>query len=94
MTRSSVEADRVGPYLALLFLMLSSATLFEGFDAAMLSFAAPDARASLDIDREEWGYVNGITRMGVMASFFFCSSPTAWAPRDDADRARPRSSTG
>jgi putative MFS transporter len=71
MSRSAVEAERVSPYLALLFLMLSSATLFEGFDAAMLSFAAPDARASLGIDREEWGYVNGITRMGVMASFLF-----------------------
>jgi putative MFS transporter len=71
MARSSVEAERVGPYLALLFLMLSSATLFDGFDAAMLSFAAPDARATLGIDRETWGYVNGITRTGVMASFFF-----------------------
>ena len=71
MSRATVEADRVGPYLALLFLMLSSATLFEGFDAAMLSFAAPDARASLGIARDEWGYLNGITRMGVMASFFF-----------------------
>ncbi len=71
MNRPPVEADRVGPYLALLFMMLSSATLFEGFDAAMLSFAAPDARATLGIGRDEWGYVNGITRMGVMASFFF-----------------------
>ena len=67
----AVEAQRVDSYLVLLFLMLSSATLFEGFDAAMLSFAAPDTRASLGIDRSEWGFVNGITRMGVMASFLF-----------------------
>jgi MFS transporter, putative metabolite:H+ symporter len=67
----AVEAQRVDSYLILLFLMLSSATLFEGFDAAMLSFAAPDTRASLGIDRSEWGLVNGITRMGVMASFLF-----------------------
>jgi putative MFS transporter len=71
MARAAVEAERVDRYLALLFLMLSSATLFDGFDAAMLGFAAPDARASLDIGRDEWGYLNGITRMGVMASFFF-----------------------
>lgn len=71
MQRAPVEAERVGPYLAFLFLMLSSATLFDGFDAAMLSFAAPDARATLDIARDEWGYINGITRTGVMASFFF-----------------------
>jgi putative MFS transporter len=71
MTRTPLEAERVGPYLALLFLMLSTATLFDGFDAAMLSFAAPDARATLDIGRDEWGYVNSVTRMGVMLSFFF-----------------------
>jgi MFS transporter, putative metabolite:H+ symporter len=67
----AVEAQKVDSYLVLLFLMLSSATLFEGFDAAMLSFAAPDTRASLGIDRSQWGLVNGITRMGVMASFLF-----------------------
>lgn len=71
MSRAHVEADRVGPYLGFLFLMLSSATLFEGFDAAMLSFAASETRASLDISRSEWGFVNGLTRMGVMASFLF-----------------------
>jgi putative MFS transporter len=71
MSQGSLEAERVGPYLVLLFLMLSSATLFDGFDAAMLSFAAPDTRASLGIDRDEWGYLNSITRTGVMASFFF-----------------------
>jgi putative MFS transporter len=71
MGRAPVEADRVGPYLGFLFLMLSSATLFEGFDAAMLSFAASETRASLGISRSEWGFVNGITRMGVMASFLF-----------------------
>jgi len=71
MSRAPLEADRVGPYLGALFLMLSSATLFDGFDAAMLSFAASETRASLDISRSEWGLVNGITRMGVMASFFF-----------------------
>jgi putative MFS transporter len=71
MNRAPVEADRVGPYLGFLFLMLSSATLFEGFDAAMLSFAASETRASLGISRSEWGFVNGATRMGVMASFFF-----------------------
>jgi putative MFS transporter len=67
----SLEADRVGPYLAFLFLLLSTATLFDGFDAAMLGFAAPDVRASLGISLGEWGFISGLTRMGVMASFFF-----------------------
>jgi len=67
----AVEAERVDPYLAFLFMLLSTATLFDGFDAAMLGFAAPDVRAALGISRTEWGFISGLTRMGVMASFFF-----------------------
>ncbi len=45
----AVEIDRVSPYLMFLFLMLSTATLFDGFDAGMLSFVlvmwlAPETR--------------------------------------------------
>lgn len=69
--RNRLEADRLNPYLVSLFLLLSSATIFEGFDAAMLSFAAPDVRATLDISLEEWGFISGLTRMGVLVSFFF-----------------------
>src|SRR3990172_7476086 len=65
----SLEAARVGPYLVLLFGLLSTATLFDGFDAAMLGLAAPDARATLGISRSEWGYLSGFTRLGVMLSF-------------------------
>lgn len=67
----SVEATRLSPYLGFLFLLLSTATLFDGFDAAMFSFAAPDVRATLGISREDWGFVSGATRVGVMASFLF-----------------------
>jgi putative MFS transporter len=67
----SLEADRVTPYLGFLFLLLSTATLFDGFDAAMISFAAPDVRATLGIELSDWGMISGITRMGVMASFIF-----------------------
>jgi MFS transporter, putative metabolite:H+ symporter len=67
----SLEAERVTPYLGFLFLLLSTATLFDGFDAAMIGFAAPDVRASLGIDLKDWGLISGVTRMGVMASFVF-----------------------
>ena len=73
-SRASVEVSQLSPYLVFLFALLSTATLFEGFDAAMLGFAAPDARATLDIGLAEWGFVNGLTRLGVMASFFFLLS--------------------
>ncbi len=71
MTQARLEADRVTPYLGFLFVLLSTATLFDGFDAAMISFAAPDVRASLGIELADWGLISGITRMGVMASFIF-----------------------
>ncbi len=67
----TVEATRLNGYLVFLFFLLSTATLFDGFDSAMLSFAAPDVRASLDISREQWGFVSGVTRAGVMFSFVF-----------------------
>jgi len=37
----------------------------------MFGFAAPDVRATLGISREQWGFVSGMTRAGVMASFLF-----------------------
>jgi len=80
-SRSGLEADRVTPYLATLFALLSTATLFDGFDSAMLSFAAPDVRATLGITREEWGMVSGLTRMGVMVSFLFLLSADRFGRR-------------
>ena len=59
------------PYLWFLFLLLSTATLFDGFDAGMLSFAAPESRRTLEIDRSEWGFINSLIRVGVWASFVF-----------------------
>jgi putative MFS transporter len=66
-----VEIDRVTPYLYFLFLLLGTATLFDGFDAGMLSFAAPESRRTLDIDLSEWGFINSLIRLGVIASFVF-----------------------
>lgn len=71
LASSAVEADRMTPYLWFLFVLLSTATLFDGFDSGMLSFAAPESRRTLDIDRSEWGFVNSVIRLGVWASFGF-----------------------
>jgi len=59
---STVEVDRMTPYLWFLFVMLSTATLFDGFDAGMLSFAAPESRRTLEIDLSEWGLINSLIR--------------------------------
>ncbi|HYD48116.1 MAG TPA: MFS transporter [Terriglobales bacterium] len=68
---TAVEAAGLDRYLILLFLLLSTATLFDGFDAAIMSLAAPDIRASLDIPVGQWGYIFGICRLGMVASFLF-----------------------
>ena len=77
-----VEAQHVDRYLVFLFFLLSTASLFDGFDAALLSFAAPEVRESLDISRSEWGYVTSLTRFGVMASFLFLLSADRFGRRN------------
>lgn len=67
----SLEVERITPYLGFLFLLLSSATLFDGFDSAMVSFAAPTAKLSLGISDPQWGLILTLTRFGVLASFIF-----------------------
>lgn len=66
-----LEVERVTPYLGFLFLLLSTATLFDGFDSAMVSFAAPTLRHSLGIEISGWGPILSLTRLGVWASFLF-----------------------
>jgi len=66
---AEVEARDVDGYLIFLFVLLSTATLFDGFDAAMLTVAAPDVRQTLGISRGEWGYLFAFTRLGMVASF-------------------------
>jgi putative MFS transporter len=77
----SIEANRVDGYLVFLFILLSTATLFDGFDAAMLTVAAPDARETLHISLSEWGVVFGLARLGVVASFFFLLFADWWGRR-------------
>lgn len=79
--RPPLEAQRVDTYLVFLFALLSTATLFDGFDAGMLSFAAPETRRTLGIDLSQWGLVNGFIRLGVMASFFFLLYADRWGRR-------------
>lgn len=67
---TSLESTRVTPYHGFLFVLLSTATFFEGFDSAMMSLAAPDVRAGLGIPVEQWGTIYSVTRVGIVASFF------------------------
>jgi putative MFS transporter len=76
-----LEAERLSPYLLFLLVLLSTATLFDGFDAAMMSLASPDVRASLSISRGEWSAVFGLYRIGVLISFVFLLQADRWGRR-------------
>src|SRR6266852_6888738 len=80
-SQSNLEISQVNGYLIFLFVLLSTATLFDGFDAAMLTVAAPDARETLHISVSEWGIVFGLARLGVVASFFFLLFADWWGRR-------------
>ena len=71
MSTGDTVRERFSSYHILLLTLLGITTLYEGFDASMLTLASVDVRATLDIGLDEWGIVYAITRAGVVASFFF-----------------------
>lgn len=71
MSEAAGPKERFSSYHVVLLLLLGIATLYEGFDASMLTLASVDVRATLDIELDEWGTLYAITRAGMVASFFF-----------------------
>lgn len=63
--------EQFSPYHLRLLALLGIATIYEGFDASMLTLASVDVRATLHIGLDEWGTLYAITRAGMVASFFF-----------------------
>jgi len=71
VSESANPKERFTSYHVVLLALLGIATLYEGFDASMLTLASVDVRATLDIRLDEWGTLYAITRAGMVASFFF-----------------------
>jgi len=71
MTDAAAPKERFSAYHIVLLALLGIATLYEGFDASMLTLASVDVRATLHIALDEWGTIYAITRGGMIASFFF-----------------------
>ncbi len=71
MTGTAEPTERFSGYHVVLLALLGIATLYEGFDASMLTLASVDVRATLHIELDEWGTLYAITRGGMVASFFF-----------------------
>ncbi len=71
MSETAAPKERFTTYHIVLLALLGIATLYEGFDASMLTLASVDVRATLSIGLDEWGTLYAITRAGMIASFFF-----------------------
>jgi putative MFS transporter len=71
VSEPSPGRERFSGYHIVLIALLGVATLYDGFDASMLTLASVDVRATLDIGLDEWGTLYAITRAGMIASFFF-----------------------
>ena len=71
MSAVATIEERFTPYHVVLLALLGIATLYDGFDASMLTLASVDVRATLHIGLDEWGTLYAITRAGIVASFFF-----------------------
>lgn len=64
------EAQELTPYLWALLGMLVSATVFDGFNVAILSTVAPIIQELYGLNHAEWGFLNMILRLGAVLSFF------------------------
>ena len=86
------SSERFGRYHFRLLAILGIATLYEGFDASMLTLASVDVRATLNIGLDEWGTLYAITRAGMVASFFFlmCADRFGRRKNDFRGRCGPR----
>ena len=71
MSEATAPKEKFSTYHVVLLGLLGIATLYEGFDASMLTLASVDVRATLHIGLDEWGTLYAITRGGMIASFFF-----------------------
>ena len=62
--------DKLTPYQRKLFLFLSVATFFEGYDFFALTQILPNLRADMDLPREASGYIVGIVNIGTILAFW------------------------
>ncbi|HEY8120836.1 MAG TPA: MFS transporter, partial [Myxococcota bacterium] len=71
MSEAAAPKERFTRYHVTLLALLGIATLYEGFDASMLTLASPDVMRTLGISTSEWGTLYMLTRAGIIGSFFF-----------------------
>lgn len=71
MSEAAAPKEGFTRYHVTLLALLGIATLYEGFDASMLTLASLDVMNTLGISKSEWGTLYMWTRAGIIGSFFF-----------------------
>lgn len=66
------------PYQKRLFLFLSVATFFEGYDFLALTQILPNLRASMGLDRAQAGLLVGFINVGTVLAYFLVRSADRW----------------
>lgn len=78
---SPATAPPLSSYQKLLFVFLSVATFFEGFDFMALAQILPDLRASMGLDKQQGGLLVGVINIGMLLSYFLVRQADRWGRR-------------
>lgn len=75
------EGDRFTPYQRRLFLFLSVATFFEGFDMFALTQILPSLQAEWSLSKTGLGVLAGVTNFGTMLAYLLVRRADQWGRR-------------
>lgn len=77
----SGRATPLTPYQRLLFVFLSVATFFEGYDFLALTQILPNLRADMGLDRAQGGYLVGFVNAGTILAYLLVRQADLWGRR-------------
>ena len=73
--------DKLTSYQKRLFLFLSVATFFEGYDFFVLAQILPNIREDFGLSRDEAGYLVGAINLGTLMAFWLVRKADVWGRR-------------
>ena len=81
MSTSETSSDAFTPYQRRLFIFLSVATFFEGFDFLALAQILPNLRADMGLSEGQGGLLFGFVNAGTVMAFLLVRRADSWGRR-------------
>ena len=75
-------SDALTPYQKKLFIFLSVATFFEGFDFIALSQVLPELIKEFELSEEQAGVMVSVAKLGTVAAFFLVRAADRWGRKN------------